>query len=143
MNSMRAAAIFMSIMLITGCAKKPEYREAPVAEGEIVIDISSLKGKTPVFFSYHQDGRRYDFLVQSVEGEVRSYVDACFKCAPKKKGFEASGNRLRCRKCGESFPLENLSGIGSCYPIPLNGEVRGDIYVIKIEQLIEKTRYPL
>jgi uncharacterized membrane protein len=140
---MRAAAILIILILITGCVRKPEYREARVEAGRIVIDTGTLKGKTPVFFTYRHEGKRYDFLVQSVKGEVRSYVDACFKCAPKKRGFETSGSRLRCRACGESFPLDNLNGIGSCYPIPLRGERQGNIYVIKIEHLIAKSKYPL
>ena len=140
---MKAFAILIVLLLVTGCARKPEYRPAQVERDNIVVDTSILEGKTPVFFTYQNEGKRYDFFVQSVEGEVRSYVDACFKCAPKKKGFETTGSRLKCRACQESFPLENLSGIGSCYPIPLSGEVQGDRYFIKVDHLIEKTRHPL
>ena len=140
---MRAAAIIIVLILISGCARKPEYTEAPVIGEEIIIDTGALNGKTPVFFTLHHDGRRYDFLVQSVKGEVRSYVDACSKCAPKKKGFEVAGRKLRCRACDQSYPLDNLSGIGSCYPIPLEGVHRGDSYIINKANLIKKTRFPL
>jgi len=140
---MRNTAIFLVLILITGCARKPEYREAPVVKDEIAVSISTLTGKTPVFFSYIHEGKRYDFFVQSVDGEVRAFVDACFKCAPKQKGFETERGRLRCRACGESFQLENLSGIGSCYPIPLSGELREGTYFVRIDQLFAKSRYPL
>ena len=140
---MRALTITIMLMLLSGCATKPEYPAPPVSGDEIVITASSLAEMTPRFYSYSKDGKRYDFFVISINGEVSSYVDACFECGPKKKGFVKDGRRLRCKYCGESFPLESLTGIGSCYPIPLEGEEIGDRYIISIEQLIRKTKYPL
>ena len=140
---MRALTITIMLMLLSGCATKPEYPAPPVSGDEIVITASSLAEMTPRFYSYRKDGKRYDLFVISVNGEISSYADACFECGPKKKGFVQDNRRLRCRYCGESFPLESLSGIGSCYPIPLEGEVREGKYVISIVQLIRKTKYPL
>ena len=117
--------------------------EAPVVGDQIVIDTNSLSGQTPVFYTMYRDGKRYDFFVQSVGGEFRSFIDACYRCAPEQKGFKVSGNRLRCRACDESFPFKNLEGIGSCYPVPLGGALKGSSYIINTEELIRKTRFPL
>jgi len=140
---MRTVFLIAFVVFLLACARKPEYMEAPVSGNEIVIDTSTLSGKIPVFYTLHMDGRRYDFFVQAIKGEVRSFIDACFRCAPEQKGFRVSGNRLRCRACDESFPLESLEGIGSCYPVPLGGSLRGSSYIINKEELIRKTRFPL
>jgi len=131
------------VLFLLACDRKPEYMEAPVTGDEIVIDTHELSDKIPVFYTLNRDGMRYDFFVQSVRGDVRSFVDACFRCAPEQKGFKVSGNRLRCRACDESFSLENLEGIGSCHPVTLEGILRGSSYIIKTEELIRKTRFPL
>jgi uncharacterized membrane protein len=139
---MKRLLIIMAVLLIS-CTHKPPYSEAPVVSDEIRIDITGTGQKLPAFFSVHREGRRYDFFLQIIDGEVSSYADACLKCAPQRKGFRVEGGRLACNACGESFPLDELSGIGSCHPIPLKGELKGNTYAIKVAELIKKTRYPL
>lgn len=141
---MRAAIILILLgITLAGCTKKQHYMEPPVSGEQVVIPVSSLMDMKPAFYSLTREGKRYDFFVQSVKGEVAAYIDACFKCAPKQKGFRVEDGKLHCNACGESFRLDSLSGIGSCYPLPLSGEVKGADFHISIEEIVRKTRFPL
>lgn len=140
---MRALLLIIALALLISCAQKPPHTEIPVTDGEVRVDVSGIKEAVPLFFSAHIEGRRYDFFIQSMDGEVAAYVDACLKCAPQKKGFRVEDDRLTCNACGESFPLDELSGIGSCHPIPLPGELKGTTFTIKVPDLVRKCRYPI
>lgn len=142
-STMKTAVIIFASLTLLACVQKPLYAPAPVVGDEVAIDISKLKDLVPEFYSYEHKGKRYDFFVQSSGGEIAAYLDACFKCRAERKGFETTGKRLRCRSCGESFPLNNLSGIGSCYPISVQGKLRGNTFYIKTSTIRNKTKYPL
>ena len=142
LNMKYACIIFIAIMVM-GCARKPEYPKAPVTDDNVIIEIKTLNDMQPVFYTLQSEGRRYDFFVQSINGEIAAYLDACYKCAPKQKGFRVEGRKLHCNACGESFRLDSLDGVGSCYPLTLKGEIIGGNYLIKVSEIIRKTRYPL
>ena len=142
-STMKYACLIFIAIMIMGCTRKPEYPKAPVSDNNVIIEIKTLKDMTPVFYTLHSGGKRYDFFVQSIGGEVTAYADACFKCAPKQKGFRIEGRKLYCNSCGESFRLDSLSGIGSCYPIMLKGQLRDGAYIINVDDITSKTRYPL
>ena len=140
---MKMTIIILVTLTLIACVQKPEYAPISVVGNEVAIDISLLKELVPTFYTYKHKGKRYDFFVQSSGGEIKAFIDACFKCGAERKGFEITGKRLKCRSCGESFPLNSLSGIGSCYPIPIQGQLRGDTFYIKTSTIITKTKYPL
>ena len=124
------------LFIVISCQGKPEYEPAPVSDGYVFIDITRLKDSKPVFYSIKLDRKRVDFFVLKIGESIESYLDACMKCYPHKKGFRTDGFYLVCKYCNERYPLDSLEkGIGSCYPIPLKGFLDGKYYKIKIESL--------
>lgn len=136
------AALAVAAFLFCACASKPAYQEAPVSGDYVRIVVSSLKEATPEFYSLGDPGEgRVDFFVLRIQGRVESYLDACARCGAKKKGFRVERGNIVCNACGVSYPLDSLKGVGSCYPLPLEGEVRDDLYVIEKEELLKARKY--
>jgi uncharacterized membrane protein len=130
----------LAVVLIA-CVKTPKYPEASRKGDSVIIELAKLQEARPVFFTFTHEGKRINFLVLRIGGEIQSYLDACAKCYPKKLGYRPVDGRLQCMACGEQYPLDELKGVGSCYPLPLEGEVQDDGYVIKIEDIIKGRRY--
>lgn len=129
-------------LLLWACASKPEHQEAPVSGDEVRIALSTVKEEAPEFYSLGGPGEaKVDFFVLRVKGRVEAYLDACARCFARKKGFRPGRGKLICNACGVSYPLDSLEGTGSCYPLPLAGEVRGDEYVIKKEELLKARKF--
>lgn len=128
----------LSILLLTSCAKKPAYPDAPVSGETITIDIKTLKEEAPVFYSLRHKGKRIDFFVVKMKGEVQSYFDACAKCYTEKLGYRADRQFVICKKCDIRYSIESLkTGFGSCYPIALRGKAEGNRYLIDKKSVIE------
>ncbi len=132
----RASFVALFLFFIISCQGKPEYEPAPINDGFVVIDTTRLKDSKPAFFSIRFDKKRVDFFVLKIGDRIESYLDACMKCYPHKKGFRTDGFYLVCKYCNERYPLDSLKkGIGSCYPIPLKGTLKGSVYKIDINSL--------
>ena len=118
------------------CARQPLYPE-PVRKGTVIsVDISGLLESRPQFYSYHSLGRTVNFFVIKIDGRVLSFLDACMKCHPKKRGFRFDSGSVICRACDERFPVSEIEkGFGSCYPIKLEGQVQGVEYHIPVPAL--------
>lgn len=128
----------LSILLLASCAKKPAYPDAPVSGETITIDIKTLKEEAPVFYSLRYKGKRIDFFVVKMKGEVQSYFDACAKCYTGKLGYRADKQYVICKKCDIRYSIESLkTGFGSCYPIALRGKAEGNRYRIDKKSVIE------
>ncbi len=128
----------LSILLLTSCAKKPVYPDAPVSGETITIGIKTLKEEAPVFYSLRHKGKRIDFFVVKMKGEVQSYFDACAKCYTEKLGYRVDRQFVICKKCDIRYSIESLkTGFGSCYPIALRGKAEGDRYLIDKKSVIE------
>ncbi len=140
---MRTTIIFLlTILILTSCAKKPIYPDAPVSGELIIIDIKTLKGASPVFYSLRHKDKKIDFFVVKTNGEVQSYFDACAKCYPERLGYRVDGQHVVCKKCDVRYSIESLkTGIGSCYPIILKGKTEGDKYIIDKKSVIEGEKY--
>jgi uncharacterized membrane protein len=121
--------------------KVPTYQEAPREGDSVIIDLAELHEARPLFFTFTHEGNRINFLILMIGGKIQSYFDACAKCYPKKLGYRLVDGRLQCMACGEQYPLDELRGVGSCYPLPLEGTVEGDSYTIKIQDIIKGKRY--
>jgi len=134
--------LLLPILMLTSCAKKPIYPEAPVSGEAIMIDIKTLKETPPVFYSFRYKDKRIDFFVVKVNDEVQSYFDACAKCYPEKLGYRHDKQYIVCKKCDVRYSIESLKiGIGSCYPIILKGKTEGDKYIIDKKSVIEGEKY--
>lgn len=124
------------------CAQRPEYPSPPIRGGSVVVATGGLKIGEPMFYTVELDGVGVSFFVLKIDDTIRSYLDACMKCYPHKKGYRVDGFYLECRYCGVRYPLDNLDqGVGSCYPIPVKGELMGNEYVISFSELKKAVKY--
>ena len=135
--------VFFCLSFLTGgCRSQPVHTAAPVTDGQVAISLSSLQQNIPAFYTYHIRGKPVSFFVLKTEDAVESYLDACVKCYPKKLGYRFSEGKVVCKACNVSYPLTHLKdGIGSCYPIVLEGKTDGDTYRISVETLAAAERY--
>lgn len=116
----------------TSCNRSPGYEEAPLnGSGDIAIDIKTLAEKVPQFYAYVFNGRRINFFLVRINGDVESYFDACAMCYPKKMGYRVEGGEIICRACNLRYAIEELrTGKGSCHPIALPGRTENGFYII-------------
>jgi uncharacterized membrane protein len=129
-------------LLISACAKKPVYPEAPSDSTSIRIALADIPEKMPRFLTYTAGTRKINFFLLRRNGDVESYFDACGKCYPRKLGFRLEKERVICRTCGVSYDLEDLKeGIGSCYPIKLKGRVEGNTFVLDKKEVLKGEKF--
>jgi len=134
--------IFIVIGLVLfSCSKGPSYPEAPRAGQEVKIAVADLKEQVPSFYAFEHEGKSLRFFVVKINGAVEAYLDACRTCAPYKKGFFVQDGELVCRACGQRYPLDDLKGIGGCYPIILPVEQSGEFIYISTRELIDRMKY--
>ncbi len=140
---MKRFGIFVILCVLTfSCQSRSGYSKAPVEGDFVVIDTDSLKDSKPEFFSIKFGRKTVSFFVLKIGDRIESYLDACMKCYPHKKGFRVDGFYLVCRWCNERYPLDQLKrGFGSCYPIPLKGYLKGNLYKIKLNVLKKAAKF--
>ena len=120
----------LSILLLTSCAKKPVYPDAPVSGETITIGIKTLEEEAPVFYSLRHKGKRIDFFVVKMKGKCSPILMRVQSVIPK-LGYRADKQYVICRKCDIKYSIESLkAGFGSCYPIALRGKAEGGRYLI-------------
>jgi uncharacterized membrane protein len=124
------------LTVVISCDKKPFYKEAPFDGSNVVIDAKTMKEGAAEFYSLVLDGRRINFFLLMINGNIDSYFDACLECYPKKLGFRVDGRHIVCKACNVGYPVEELKkGIGSCYPIQIKGTVKDGKYIIKKDDI--------
>ncbi len=65
-----------------------------------------------------------------------SFLDACASCYTHKRGYQSDEGRVTCRECGMKFSIHQLEkGLGSCYPINIEGRVEDGKYLIPVAAL--------
>lgn len=141
----KAVAIFpgvlffmLSILFLSYCSRQPLYPVPEVNGDKVVIDITHLNERTPVFYSYNYKKKRINFFVIRIDRKVLSYLDACSSCYPKKLGFGFDNGYVYCRSCDVRYPVSDIEkGLGSCYPIRIYGEEKDGRYLISIKTLQE------
>ncbi|MBI4823507.1 MAG: DUF2318 domain-containing protein [Nitrospirae bacterium] len=138
---MRNLAVILAIFAFFSCKGNASYPPPPLRGDMVELDIRDLKEKLPVFYSYIYEGRRVNFFVLKINGNVSSFFDACMKCYPKRLGYFPEDESLVCRACGIKYPIDALKGIGTCYPIGLEGRAEKDSYIIEKGELIKGTQY--
>jgi uncharacterized membrane protein len=133
--------LLLFLLTSVSCSKQPAYPEPSVEGSDIRIRIHSLQPEIPQFFTYDYEGKKINFFVITVNGETQSYFDACKKCNPRKLGYRYHKGELICRACNMAYPVDELGGIGSCYPITLEGSSQDGFYVIKHGNIISGQTY--
>ena len=138
----RISILLGIIILFSSCSKKPVYREAPFDGSSLRIELASLPEKKPVFFTFFSNKLGINFFLLKRNGNIESYFDACGKCYPRKLGFRLGNDRVVCRACDVSYRLDDLKeGIGSCYPIKLEGRVEGKTFVIDRNDILKGKKF--
>lgn len=127
---------FLLLITLAACSRQSAYPEAPRSGQAISILISSLQAGIPQYFAYSQKGMNIHFFVVKVDDRVISFLDACTKCYPQKKGFGFDSGSVICRACDERYPISAIEkGFGSCYPIRLEGRMENGRYLISAADL--------
>jgi uncharacterized membrane protein len=133
-------AALLFFFLFVSCSRQPVYPGAPQS-GElnaVVIDAKALKDEEPVFYTFGHKGKKINFFVLRVNERIISFFDACIKCYPRRQGYRAETGYLVCRACNVRYPIGEIEkGLGSCYPIKLEGYTEGDKYIIPFPMLIK------
>jgi len=130
------------MFILGSCSNAPLFIEAPFDGHKSEIDVSSLAPAQPRFYSLTVDRKRISFFLVKINGDVQAYFNACEECYPKKAGFRYEEGYIKCRSCNERWPLDSLRvGMGSCYPIPLKGFLKGNNYVISREAVLEGVKF--
>ena len=125
-----------------GCSKMPVYPEASFNGASVKIPLNELGEKKPVFFTFHNGNNEINYFVVKTDGSYQAYFDVCAKCYGRKKGYRLDGSRVICRACDVNYSVNDLKdGIGSCYPIKLEGRVEGNFFVIYKEAILAGGKY--
>jgi uncharacterized membrane protein len=141
---MNKTVITLSLLtfLFCCCSKMPVYPQASFDGIVVKIPLIELWEKKPAFYTFHTEKNSINYFVVKVGGSYQSYFDACGKCYRKKSGYRPVGDRIVCRACDVNYSVYDLKeGIGSCYPIKLEGRVEGDVYVIDGKAILEGKKY--
>jgi uncharacterized membrane protein len=122
-----------------GCASdKAKYPEILSRNGSVAVELSGIGPESGRFFTYRaSSGKNVNFFVyRESSGVPDAVLDACRTCFRWKKGYILDGKEVVCLKCDMRFKLNALAqGTGSCVPIELKTELRGDTLIIPVTEL--------
>ena len=128
--------VSVSCLLLVSCSAQPTYRDAPRSGQEVVVEVKTLTPEVPVFFTYRYGGKKVNFFVVKMNDRVLSFLDACARCYPGKRGYRYSDGRLICRECDVKYAISEIEkGFGSCFPIRIEGSLRAGEYRIPLSVL--------
>lgn len=137
------AAVLLATL--AGCSREEaKYPEVRARGGEVVVDLAGIGSGSGRFFTYRAGGgKRVDFLVyRQSSGAPHAVLDACRTCYRWRKGYLLSRGEVVCIKCDMVFKLDDLAqGTGSCVPIQVQAEHRGETLVIPAAELEAGARY--
>jgi len=130
--------LLLSIVFLacTSCNRPPSYPPAAQRGPDIIIDSSTLEPDVPKFYSYPYLGRNINFFILKINGKVSSFLDACASCYSHKQGYRYEDGAVTCRYCNMKFSVYKLEkGLGSCYPIKIEGRMENGEYLIPVAVL--------
>lgn len=129
-------SFLLFLLVLPACSRQPAYPEAPRSGQDIAIDIRRVQPGIPLYYSYTYREAKISFFVVKLDGRLISFLDACVKCYPKKRGFGYDSGYVVCRACNERYPISGIEkGFGSCYPIRLEGRTKDGRYMISTAEL--------
>jgi uncharacterized membrane protein len=135
-NSVLLTVLLLASLLGSACTSQHIYAAPTIVGPNAVVDISSLKTATPLFFTYQYQGKRINFFVLRLDSGVQSYLDACASCYHHQRGYRPDDGLVTCRYCNMKFPIYKLEkGLGSCYPIKIEGKAEEGKYLISLAVL--------
>ena len=143
---MRSLLLTLTVLILlpfVACSRQPSYPAATLSGSNIVIDAASLEADVPKFFTYRYNGKNISYFVLKIQGKIMSFFDACASCYPHKRGYRYSPGYVTCGSCDIKFSIYQLEkGLGSCFPIKLEGKLENGKYVIPVAALVaEKDKF--
>ena len=130
---------------LPGCARDTvKHPEVRARDGSVTIDLAGIDAESGRFHTYRSDsGHLIDFFVyRERSGVPHAVLDACRTCYRWKKGYALDGKEVVCLKCDVRFKLASLvQGTGSCVPVALTTEQRGETLVIPVTELEAGARF--
>lgn len=131
-----AFIVVVSFLLLSSCSHQQTYPSAPQSGPDIVIDTKDLQPEVPQFFTYRFQDKNINYFILDIQGRVSSFLDACASCYPHKQGYRCADGSLVCRHCDMKFSVYKLEkGLGSCFPIKIEGRTESGKYFIPIASL--------
>jgi len=138
-RSVLAVVAGLLLAASAGCARdKARYPEVSARAGVVTVEFSGIGPGSGRFLTYRSGGGKLvDFFVyRENSGAPHAVLDACRTCYRWKKGYALDGKEVVCLKCDTRFRLEGLAaGSGSCVPISLRTEQRGETVVVPASEL--------
>jgi uncharacterized membrane protein len=132
--------ILATLLICLSCSKQQSYPAAPQIGSNIVIDVTSLPLEVPTFFTYHFQGKNINYFILNLQGSVSSFLDACTSCYSFKQGYRCENGSIVCRHCDLKFSVYKLKqGLGSCFPIKIEGKMENGKYLIPLALLQAET----
>jgi hypothetical protein len=114
-------------------------------EGDAIRILAASVTPTAGFYKLDAGGTTVPFFaVRDAAGQAVVALDACNVCAHAKKGYEQKGDQMLCKNCGLTFPVRDLTKMGSqggCHPITLPTRTEGDSIVVDRKDLAAGTKY--
>ncbi|HEY6010181.1 MAG TPA: Fe-S-containing protein [Nitrospirota bacterium] len=124
------------LLAMLSCSRQPVYPPAPQNGQDIVIEVSSLEPEVPKFHTYRFQGKSISFFALKMDNKISSFLDACANCYTHKQGYRHDEGTVTCRACGMKFSIHQLEkGLGSCYPIRIEGRLENGNYLIPVATL--------
>ncbi|WP_203471984.1 Fe-S-containing protein [Dissulfurispira thermophila] len=122
---------FAIFLFLISCSQKISFLEPSTVGEDVVINIDNLTEKSPIFYKTKIDDTTIEFFVIKVKGQTHAYLNRCRRCFNSGLGFAFDKEYMRCKSCNIIIPIDELSeGIGSCYPIHVNGRLINGQYHI-------------
>ncbi len=114
------------------------YPPVEAQDGEIRLPLSTFDDYQARFYTYMYNGRPIEFfVVKSRDGVVRAAFNACDVCYQLRKGYHQEGDVMVCNNCGRRFPSSQINiERGGCNPAPLERTVRGEMLIIRVQDLL-------
>jgi len=141
-------SLFLVVLLqvvCAGCARDTtKYAELRARDESLTIDLAGIGAESGRFYTFRSSsGKKVDFFsYRESSGAPHAVLDACRTCYRWKKGYLLDGKEVVCLKCDMRFKLDGLAqGTGSCVPVALKTEQRGDTLIIPVAELEAGARF--
>lgn len=129
----------------SGCSgDAARYPEVRARDGAVAVELAGIGAASGRFLSFRSGGGKVvDFLVyRDGSGAPHAVLDACRTCYRWRKGYLLSRGEVVCVKCDMVFRLDDLEkGTGSCVPIRLETQRRGETLIVPAAALEAGARY--
>jgi uncharacterized membrane protein len=129
-------SLSLVLVLLASCSRQPSYPPPRQSGPDVIIEINELHPEDPKFYTYLYQGKSINFFVLKIQDKVLAFLDACVTCYPHKKGYRCEDGAVTCRYCNMKFSIYKLEkGLGSCYPIRIEGRMENGKYLIPVATL--------